>query len=51
MRFTGLYEDRHVVSKGSLWQAEEARNHQGSCTRPEMLLLDESFAVSTFGTE
>ena len=45
MRFTGLYEDRHVVSKGlPLGKRKKLEITRALATRPEMLLLDESFA-------
>jgi branched-chain amino acid transport system ATP-binding protein len=45
MRFTDLYEDRHVVSKGlPLGKRKKLEITRALSTRPEMLLLDESFA-------
>ena len=45
MRFTDLYEDRHVVSKGlPLGKRKKLEITRALATRPEMLLLDESFA-------
>jgi branched-chain amino acid transport system ATP-binding protein len=45
MRFTGLYEDRNVVSKGlPLGKRKKLEITRALATRPEMLLLDESFA-------
>jgi branched-chain amino acid transport system ATP-binding protein len=45
MRFTGLYEDRHLVSKGlPLGKRKKLEITRALATRPEMLLLDESFA-------
>jgi branched-chain amino acid transport system ATP-binding protein len=45
MRFTGLYEDRHVVSKGlPLGKRKKLEITRALATRPSMLLLDESFA-------
>ncbi len=45
MRFTGLYEDRKVISKGlPLGKRKKLEITRALVTRPEMLLLDESFA-------
>ncbi len=45
LRFTGLYEDRDVVSKGlPLGKRKKLEITRALATRPEMLLLDESFA-------
>ena len=45
MRFTDLYEDRHVVSKGlPLGKRKKLEITRALATQPEMLLLDESFA-------
>ena len=45
MRFTGLYEDRNVISKGlPLGKRKKLEITRALATRPEILLLDESFA-------
>jgi branched-chain amino acid transport system ATP-binding protein len=45
LRFTGLYEDRNVLSKGlPLGNRKKLEITRALATRPEMLLLDESFA-------
>ena len=45
LRFTGLYEDRDVVSKGlPLGKRKKLEITRALATQPEMLLLDESFA-------
>ncbi len=45
LRFTGLYEDRKVISKGlPLGKRKKLEITRALVTRPEMLLLDESFA-------
>jgi len=45
LRFTGLYEDRNIVSKGlPLGKRKKLEITRALATRPEMLLLDESFA-------
>jgi branched-chain amino acid transport system ATP-binding protein len=45
LRFTGLYEDRDVLSKGlPLGKRKKLEITRALATRPEMLLLDESFA-------
>jgi branched-chain amino acid transport system ATP-binding protein len=45
MRFTGLLEDRKVISKGlPLGKRKKLEITRALATRPEMLLLDESFA-------
>jgi branched-chain amino acid transport system ATP-binding protein len=45
MQFTGLYEDRNVVSKGlPLGKRKKLEITRALATKPEMLLLDESFA-------
>ena len=45
LRFTGLYEDRNVLSKGlPLGKRKKLEITRALATRPEMLLLDESFA-------
>ncbi len=45
LQFTGLYEDRNVVSKGlPLGKRKKLEITRALATRPEMLLLDESFA-------
>jgi branched-chain amino acid transport system ATP-binding protein len=45
LQFTGLYEDRSVLSKGlPLGKRKKLEITRALATRPEMLLLDESFA-------
>jgi len=45
LRFTGLYEDRNVLSKGlPLGKRKKLEITRALATKPEMLLLDESFA-------
>jgi branched-chain amino acid transport system ATP-binding protein len=45
LRFTGLYEDLNVLSKGlPLGKRKKLEITRALATRPEMLLLDESFA-------
>jgi branched-chain amino acid transport system ATP-binding protein len=45
LRFTGLYEDRNVVSKGlPLGKRKKLEITRALATKPEILLLDESFA-------
>jgi branched-chain amino acid transport system ATP-binding protein len=45
LRFTGLYEDRNVLSKGlPMGNRKKLEITRALATRPEMLLLDESFA-------
>ncbi len=45
LRFTGLYEDRNVVSKSlPLGKRKKLEITRALVTKPEMLLLDESFA-------
>jgi branched-chain amino acid transport system ATP-binding protein len=45
MRFTGILEDRNVISKGlPLGKRKKLEITRALATRPEMLLLDESFA-------
>ncbi len=45
LRFTGLYEDRNFLSKGlPLGKRKKLEITRALATKPEMLLLDESFA-------
>jgi branched-chain amino acid transport system ATP-binding protein len=45
MRFTGIYEDRNIISKGlPLGKRKKLEITRALATRPSMLLLDESFA-------
>lgn len=45
LRFTGIYEDRNVLSKGlPLGKRKKLEITRALATQPEMLLLDESFA-------
>jgi len=45
LRFTGLYEDRMVISRGlPLGKRKKLEITRALATKPEMLLLDESFA-------
>jgi branched-chain amino acid transport system ATP-binding protein len=45
LRFTGLYEDRNQISKGlPLGKRKKLEITRGLATKPELFLLDESFA-------
>jgi branched-chain amino acid transport system ATP-binding protein len=45
MKFTGLYEDRNIISKGlPLGKRKRLELARALATKPEMLLMDESFA-------
>jgi branched-chain amino acid transport system ATP-binding protein len=45
LRFTGLYEDRNQISRGlPLGKRKKLEITRGLATKPELLLLDESFA-------
>jgi branched-chain amino acid transport system ATP-binding protein len=45
LKFTGLYEDRNLISKGlPLGKRKRLEVTRALATRPEMLLMDESFA-------
>lgn len=45
IRFTGLYDDRNVISKGlPLGKRKKLEISRALATQPEVLLLDESFA-------
>jgi branched-chain amino acid transport system ATP-binding protein len=45
LKFTGLYEDRHLISKGlPLGKRKRLEITRARATKPEVLLMDESFA-------
>ncbi len=45
LTFTGLYEDRHLISKGlPLGKRKRLEVTRALATKPELLLMDESFA-------
>ncbi len=45
LHFTGLYEDRHLISKGlPLGKRKRLEVTRALATKPELLLMDESFA-------